>query len=101
MPSFNSGEVGGGGGGRDDTHIKIFCLEPGKLCGLSILSYPKIQQSCNVRTGLDKSIKKYVRRMDHQQKNDKTEKSKRTRQKNKRGERKGESNDSPEGSSQG
>ena len=34
--------------------------------------------------------------MDHQQKNSKTERAKRTRQKNKRRDVKGESNDSPE-----
>ena len=43
-------------------------------------------------------LEKKVRRMDHQQKNDKTghRKSKRTRQKNKTGDRKWELNDSPE-----
>ena len=37
-----------------------------------------------------------VRRMDHQQKNDKTERARGPGRKNNRGDRKGESNDSPE-----
>ena len=55
-----------------------------------------IQKSLTLNKNCLRVFWKKVRRMDHKQKNDRTERARGLGRKNKRGDRKGESNDSPE-----
>ena len=79
--------------GKYQCHMAASCTY--HLLSSANCSTRAIQKSLTLNEKYLRVFWKKVRRMDHQQKNDKTERARGLGRKNKRGDRKGKSNDSP------